>query len=159
MAASIPNPTTPTLEGVSRAPRDEATFSQKPESFMPEQADSVAADNRRRRAARYSVDLDVTMSSDHNFYAGFAENISSGGLFVATYVKRPRGDRMEIVLNLPGMPEPIRAVGEVRWLRDFSEQSNVPPGLGVRFVELPEAAAVAIETFLKGREPLFYDDE
>ncbi|HEX4337121.1 MAG TPA: TIGR02266 family protein [Polyangiaceae bacterium] len=145
MSGSIPTP-----DGASRAPRDEATFSQKPDSFTPD---------KRRRAPRFSVDLDVTMSSEHNFYAGFAENISSGGLFVATYVKRPRGDRMEIVINIPGRPEPIRAVGEVRWLRDYSEQSNVPPGLGVRFVELPETDAKAIEDFLKDRDPLFYDDE
>jgi uncharacterized protein (TIGR02266 family) len=158
MAASIPDPTTPTLDGTARAPREEATFSKRSESLVPEKPDSFEPDNRRR-TPRYSVDLDVTMSSDHNFYAGFAENISSGGLFVATYVRRPRGDRMEIVLNLPGMPEPIRAVGEVRWLRDFSEQSNVPPGLGVRFIDLPEAAATAIESFLQGREPLFYDDD
>jgi uncharacterized protein (TIGR02266 family) len=146
MSATIPQPE----ECTERAPRDEATFSTKLDSFRPD---------NRRRAARYSVDLDVTMSSDHNFYAGFAENISSGGLFVATYVQRPKGDRMEIVLNIPGHPEPIRAIGEVRWLREFSEQSNVPPGLGVRFVELPEGAASAIDGFLKDREPLFYDDE
>jgi uncharacterized protein (TIGR02266 family) len=133
-----------------RAPREEATFSAKHESFTPD---------NRRRAARYSVDLDVTMSSDHNFYAGFAENISSGGLFVATYVQRPKGDRMEIKLNLPGCPEPICAVGEVRWVRVFSERSNVPPGLGIRFIELSAADQAAIERFLKDREPLFYDDE
>ena len=143
------SPTMP-LEGAERTPREEATFSTKPESFTPD---------NRRRAPRYSVDLDVTMSSAHNFYAGFAENISSGGLFVATYVRRPKGDRMEIVLNLPGHPEPIRAIGEVRWVREFSEHSNVPPGLGVRFVELPDGAAAAIDRFLKDREPLFYDDE
>jgi uncharacterized protein (TIGR02266 family) len=99
------------------------------------------------------------MSSDHNFYAGFAENMSAGGLFVATYVKRPKGDRLDIVINIPGQQEPIRAVGEVRWLRDHSEHSNVPPGLGVRFVELPASDAKIIEDFLKNREPIFYDDD
>jgi uncharacterized protein (TIGR02266 family) len=137
-------------DGSRRPPRDEATFSIKPDASTP--------DNRRHQP-RYSVDLDVTMSSDHNFYAGFAENISSGGLFVATHVKRPKGDRLEIVINIPGRPEPIRAIGEVRWLRDYSEHSNVPPGLGVRFVELPEQDAEIIDNFLKDREPLFYDDD
>ncbi len=44
-------------------------------------------------------------------------------------------------------------------MRVFSERSNVPPGLGIRFVELSHAAQAAIERFLKDREPLFYDDE
>src|SRR5262249_25746610 len=150
MSVSIPQGEEGRPESSERKPREEATFSQK--------QDSVTPDNRRR-APRYSVDLDVTMSSDHNFYAGFAENISSGGLFVATYVQRPKGDRMEIKLNLPGIPEPICAIGEVRWVRVFPERSNVPPGLGIRFVELPDVAREAIERFLKDREPLFYDDE
>lgn len=145
MAGSSPTP-----DGSPRPPREEATFSRKPESSTPD---------NRRRAPRFSVDLDVTMSSDHNFYNGFAENISSGGLFVATHVRRPKGDRLEIVINIPGHPEPIRAVGEVRWSRDYSEHSNVPPGLGVRFVELPESDAKVIENFLKDREPIFYDDD
>jgi uncharacterized protein (TIGR02266 family) len=145
MSGSSPQP-----DGSPRLPREEATFSSEQDSPTP--------DNRRHQP-RYSVDLDVTMSSDHNFYAGFAENISSGGLFVATYVKRPKGDRLEIVMNIPGHPEPIRAIGEVRWSREYSEHSNVPPGLGVRFVELPEHDAKIIENFVKDREPIFYDDD
>ena len=127
----------------------EETTSSKPQSPKPE----------TRESGRFSVDLEVTMSSDHNFYAGFAENISSGGLFVATYVRRRKGDRLEIVFNIPSHPEPIRATGEVRWVREYSEHSNVPPGFGVRFVDLPDDAALAIDRFLKDREPLFYDDD
>lgn len=137
-------------DGNPRTPREEAVFSAKADSTTPDQ---------RRRAPRYSVDLDITMSSDHNFYAGFAENISSGGLFVATHVKRPRGDRLDIVINIPGRAEPIRVVGEVRWSREYSEHSNVPPGFGVRFVDLPERDAKVIDAFLRDREPIFYDDE
>ncbi len=133
----------------ARSPRDEATFTKNP---------SVSPDNRRI-TPRYSVDLDVTMSSEHNFYSGFAENISSGGLFIATHLLKPVGERLEIVLTLPGAPEPIRAMGEVRWVREYSERSNVPPGVGIRFVNLPDDAARAIEAFVKDREPLFYDDD
>jgi uncharacterized protein (TIGR02266 family) len=136
-------------EGEVRQPREEATFTKN---------ESVAPDNRRV-AARYSVDLDVTMSSEHNFYAGFAENISSGGLFIATHSLKPVGERLDIVVTLPDADGPIRAVGEVRWVREYSERSNVPPGVGIRFVDLPDWAASAIEAFLKDREPLFYDDE
>ena len=39
----------------------------------------------RRGHHRFSVDLDVSLGSDHNFYSGFAENLSVGGVFVATH--------------------------------------------------------------------------
>jgi len=130
-------------------PRDEATFTQK---------EHAAADNRRVHP-RYGVELDVTMSSDHNFYAGFAENVSSGGLFIATHLLKPVGEHFEISLRLPWQAEPIRGIGEVRWVREYSEQSNTPPGIGVRFVSLSDGAAESIDRFLKDRQPLFYDDE
>jgi uncharacterized protein (TIGR02266 family) len=137
------------VEEEPRQPREEATFTRK---------EPVAADNRRVNP-RYGVELDVTMSSDHNFYAGFAENISTGGLFIATHLLKPVGEHFEISLTLPGQQEPIRGIGEVRWVREYSERSNTPPGMGIRFVSLSPGAADAIDRFLKDRQPLFYDDE
>jgi hypothetical protein len=62
-------------------------------------------------------------------------------------------------VHLPGAPEPIRGAGVVRWVRVYSEASNVPPGMGIRFDPLGPAAVQTIETFLAQREPLFYDEE
>jgi uncharacterized protein (TIGR02266 family) len=132
-----------------RETREEATFT----------TNDAASEDNRRIYPRFGVDLDVTMSSDHNFYAGFAENISSGGLFIATHVLKPAGEKLEISVNLPDRPRPIRCIGEVRWVREYSERSNVPPGLGIRFLDLPAEDATAIEQFVKDREPLFYDDD
>ncbi|HVU00631.1 MAG TPA: TIGR02266 family protein [Polyangiaceae bacterium] len=129
--------------------REEATFSE---------ARNSQPDNRRIHP-RFAVDLDVSLSSDHNFYAGFAENISSGGLFIATHVQKPVGEKMDVSVTLPDGGDPIRCVGEVRWVRVYSEQSNVPPGLGLKFLGLSAADIARIETFLTNREPLFYDDD
>jgi uncharacterized protein (TIGR02266 family) len=138
--------------GEGREPREEATFTEKPADSR-----SPPSDNRRIYP-RFAVDLDVSLSSEHNFYAGFAENISSAGLFIATHVARPVGEKIDISVNLPD-GHPIQCGGEVRWVREYSERSNVPPGLGIRFLDLQPADAAAIERFLKDREPLFYDDD
>jgi hypothetical protein len=53
----------------------------------------------------------------------------------------------------------IRATGEVRWIRVFNEQSDTPPGMGVRFNDLAEASVALIQKFLARRDPLFFDDE
>jgi uncharacterized protein (TIGR02266 family) len=142
-----------TSEEKAQETRDEATFTR-----TERQGEAPSEDNRRIHP-RFAVDLDVTMSSEHNFYAGFAENISSGGLFIATHVLKPVGEKLEISVKVPNRADPVRCMGAVRWVREYSERSNVPPGLGIRFLDLPAADAEAIEQFLKDREPLFYDED
>lgn len=113
---------------------------------------------RRREYSRFHVDLDVTVGSDHNFYAGFAENLSAGGVFIATHKLKPVGSKIELSVNLPdGMQ--LYAEGEVRWIRVFNELSDTPPGMGVKFSDLPEASVALIQGFLSQRDPLFFDDD
>ena len=112
-----------------------------------------------REKARYGVDLAVTVNSEHNFYAGFIENMSVGGVFMATHLLKPLGEMMELTIYLPGREHPVRARGEVRWVREFNEASNVPPGMGIRFVEVDSDSVHAIDEFLGSREPMFFDDD
>jgi uncharacterized protein (TIGR02266 family) len=113
----------------------------------------------KRQHARFSVDLDVTLVSEHNFYGGFAENLSAGGVFIATHMLKSVGEKMEFSVNLPGAEAPVRGVGEVRWVREYSERSDSSPGVGLRFIFLEPGSLEAIEAFLKDRDLLFYDDE
>jgi uncharacterized protein (TIGR02266 family) len=113
----------------------------------------------RRRDPRYGVELDVTLESDHNFYAGFVENLSASGIFVATHTKRTIGELIEFSIRLAKDEDPITGVGEVRWTRQYSETSDSPPGIGLKFKKLGDGASSRIEAFLKNREPLFFDDE
>ena len=137
-------------------PRREAEFTKKTSGAGPVEA---GESNGRREHDRFGVELDVTVSSDHNFYAGFVENLSVGGIFIATHQLKPVGSRLEFSVNLPGRAEPIQGMGEVRWVRVYSEASNVPPGMGIKFEHLEPAAQSAIEAFLAQREPLFYDED
>jgi uncharacterized protein (TIGR02266 family) len=123
-------------------------------------ADSDEFDDSVSRVhERFLVDLQVSVLSEHNFYAGLAENISAGGLFIATHQLQKVGSRIELSLRMPESDEVFQIVGEVRWVRLYNEHSDTSPGLGVRFTELPTGAAAAIGRFLGQREPLFFDDE
>jgi type IV pilus assembly protein PilZ len=113
----------------------------------------------RRGNARFKVELTVSVSSAHNFYQGFAENLSRGGLFVATHQARPVGEDLELSIHLGQDDEPICAMGKVCWVRDFSEHSDVSPGLGVKFTNLSSDDEKKILKFLETREPIFFDDE
>ena len=130
----------------------------KPLEPTGEAETSEAAGSHRRGHKRFSVDLDVSLGSDHNFYSGFAENLSVGGVFVATHQLRPVGETVEVCIHLPDGTE-VRAAGEVRWVRLFNSESDMPPGMGLRFGALEPTANQAIERFLNQREPIFFDDE
>jgi len=112
-----------------------------------------------RSSPRAAVELDVSLGSDHNFYAGFVENLSAGGVFVATHLLRPVGEVIELSVHIPDDDEVITGTGEVRWLREYNESSDVPPGMGVKFLTLADGAEKIIEKFLAQRDPLFFDDE
>ncbi len=112
--------------------------------------------NQRARP-RLSVQVDVSLHTEHNFYAGLTENISEGGLFIATHENLPLGTQMNLSVTLPDH-EPFEVKGEVRWLREYNDfTSDVSPGIGVAFNDLPGARRKLIEQFIRKRSPLLYE--
>lgn len=112
----------------------------------------------RRAATRVDVETQVTYASDTNFFAGFAADLSDGGLFIATYNRQPIGTLIYISFSLPS-GHIVNAVGQVRWLRDTrDENQHAPPGMGVMFQGLAREDRAAIIDFLQAREPLFYTE-
>jgi uncharacterized protein (TIGR02266 family) len=131
---------------------DDATFSDLYEENPP----GSAAEERYQ--PRYGVDLSVTVNSEHNFFAGAATNLSAGGIFIATPIVHPIGTQFHLTLHLPDKPRPVSGVGEVRWLRAASEEQNLPPGIGIMFMELEDDGFERIAEFIEQREPLPYDE-
>ena len=122
---------------------------------MSEQRDSMSP--HRRGAERVSAEIEIGFQSESNFYSGFSENISEGGVFVATYHKHKLGDRHRVLLTLPGLEQPIEVSVEVRWVREADPVHDVKPGYGLQFVELTDAARETIERFVRKRAPMFYE--
>jgi uncharacterized protein (TIGR02266 family) len=110
---------------------------------------------------RYDLEVKVDLESDHNFYTGLTQNISAGGLFIATHHLRRVGDRISLKFQLPGSEKPIAVDTEVRWIRENSSLQRVDgaTGMGVRFMGLSPEATAAIQKFLQDRDSLYYDDE
>lgn len=113
---------------------------------------------QRRHAPRYRVDLDVSLGSEHNFYAGLAENMSAGGVFVATHLLKPVGEVLELTIHLPESHAIVQCAGEVRWIREYTEHTELPPGMGIRFLDPDPELLHAVDGFLATREPLFFDE-
>ncbi len=111
-----------------------------------------------RGSRRVDVEAEITFESEDNFYQGFSENISEGGLFLVTFLSRHRGDVITVRFSLPGVERAIETRAEVRWQRAADHEHSVNPGLGVRFMNLEEVDRRAIERFVSKREPIFYDE-
>lgn len=107
-----------------------------------------------RRTHRQVVELEVGISTQSNFYVGFTENLSEGGVFIATYALKPIGSRIDVVLSFPNGEE-LRVPGVVRWIREADAEGW--PGMGVQFEQLTPADEKNIRKFLAVREPMFYD--
>jgi uncharacterized protein (TIGR02266 family) len=113
--------------------------------------------DERRRFQRRKLEAQIDLASDTNFYAGFTEDISEGGLFVATVMLQQVGSRVNLTFALPDGHE-ITTTGVVRWLRDPSEESaDCVPGMGVQFDYLDPEDLERIREFVARREPLFFE--
>jgi uncharacterized protein (TIGR02266 family) len=120
-----------------------------------------ASEKNLRSSERIDLEVKVTLESDSNFYTGLTQNISAGGVFIATHLIRPIGSRISLKFALPGSPEPIAVETEVRWIKENSAlmRTDGASGMGVRFLDLAPEATAAITAFLENRDSLYYDDE
>lgn len=114
---------------------------------------SEVATNPRRLKPRIRLETSIDLHSQSNFYTGYTENISDGGLFLATHEPFVVGTEVDLAFTLPGAVE-IRARGAVRWIRD--EADGLSRGVGVAFTYLSPSAHDAIQHFLSKREPIIH---
>ncbi len=104
---------------------------------------------------RTFVEADIGLMSDSHFYTGLSLDISTGGLFVATYQPKPPGTEVSLYLVLPLDGHVVQATGIVRWTRDHG--TDAPPGMGIAFKNLSEADLAAITAFCDHRSPMYHD--
>ncbi len=114
----------------------------------------------RRSHERIPFTVVVSLTSEHNFYTGFTQDISEGGVFIATNCLEPVGAIREFELSVGAGKGKVTAQGEVRWVREANDFSDVPPGMGIRFLDLHPEIERRINQFIgRKREALFFDDD
>lgn len=114
-------------------------------------------DGERRTGERIELQVDIGFQTDTNFFTGYAEDLSDGGLFVATYDVKPVGTLLTLSFVLPG-GQHVVVPGRVAWVREpFDQSDDTTPGMGVAFEELDDADRAAILRFCAARAPLFFD--
>jgi uncharacterized protein (TIGR02266 family) len=113
----------------------------------------------RRHHNRVTLKTSVSIASESNFYSGLANDVSEGGLFVATHDVVAIGHAITLEFSFDAGEEPIRVQGEVRWIREFNPSTpDVHPGMGVQFRDLTEQDRGRIQRFVHQRATLLFEE-
>jgi uncharacterized protein (TIGR02266 family) len=124
---------------------------------------AVAAEQRaldeeeenRRKSLRLALHANVTMRSETNFFSAMTENISDGGVFVATLSPPDIGEKVKLQISVEGEGG-IVVSGIVRWLRSSEDGYS---GCGIQFENLSPEGKRAVDTLVSSieRDPLLAD--
>jgi uncharacterized protein (TIGR02266 family) len=80
-----------------------------------------------------------------------ALNLGRGGLFVRTGQPLAVGKRLAFEIQVPGELVPWSALGRVVWAREKDEGERRPPGMGVKLIDVEDAAVATIERLVAER--------
>ena len=98
----------------------------------------------------------VGVHSETNFFTGFTENISEGGVFISSLCPPDMGTEIDVDIAV-GEGESRRFRGRVAWIR--SDDSGQPTGCGVQFMDVTPEQQDILDRMVDeaGQDPLFYD--
>ncbi len=130
-------------------------MSAREKSTVPEISENAEEDrskvqvDRRRDLRTPLIVLKVKIESDRKTFFGYAKNISRSGMFIATVNPADPGTRFAVEIPLPDRTDvQVRCRCEVVWKRLYSERGHYEPGMGLRFTDIPEDTARAIEDWV-----------
>jgi uncharacterized protein (TIGR02266 family) len=148
-------------EGLSDADARElqmmSGFPRAPKRTGRERRPSGFGGNERRSSAtkRVFVEVEIGLATESHIYTGLSCDVSTGGVFVATYEASPPGTAVSLHFVLPD-GHVVNADGVVRWTRPAL--ADAPPGMGVAFVGISVESLEHIAAFCASRPPLYFDE-
>ncbi len=104
--------------------------------------------NSRRAHRRFPYETDITVQMSDETIPAVASNLSLGGIFITFAGKLHVGDRITLLLTLPGLPQETVPT-EVRWTIPRDEKHT---GCGLAFLHLSDRAMNAIITLSTNEE-------
>jgi len=104
-----------------------------------------------RCAIRHLLEVEVAVEceGEKGSRFGFTENMSTGGVFVATYVTAKQGTKITVALTMRD-GDSVRLAGEVRWQRPSASERW--PGLGIKFDDSGAAHEARMHKLLSLRD-------
>ncbi len=99
-----------------------------------------------RTSARLDVEIEVETGESHERRRCRTRDISSSGMLLESRHMLPVGAEFGFNFTLPERFTPIHGRGQV--VRHATERETISSGMGVKFIDFPEGAQEAIQTFV-----------
>lgn len=80
----------------------------------------------------------------------FLTNLSDGGTFINSNAPFTVGQRVEVSISSPKLPEPLKIAGHIRWRR-VADAEN-PGGVGIEFIFEEQDQNDAIDRLLRRKK-------
>lgn len=141
--------------GMVPATQDEAE--EMRQALEAERLSDVEREREKRAHKRVAMQVAVSGVGEDNFFVGFSEDISEGGVFISTMCPPCIGENIDLSIAI-SEEQALTIRGAVRWHR--SNGRGEPTGCGVCFLPMSTEQALLLQQALSltGRDPLFYDE-
>lgn len=110
---------------------------------------------KQREGSRLPYRLRVDYHTVDEFIIDYTENISRGGAFIRTRRPLTPGTRLQLEINVTGVPVLMKMRGKVAWVNPPSgprHRPDLPTGMGVRFIYPEEATRLMMEALVERLE-------
>lgn len=110
----------------------------------------------RRLEDRIPKKYRIAYTTPQALVKSYLHNISVGGVFVRTSNPLDPGTRLSLKITLPDAGKELEVECEVTWVRKEEERAPegvLPPGMGVKFLNLAQDARGRIEKILHQSPP------
>jgi len=85
---------------------------------------------------------------------GYAKNLSRSGMYIGSVNPREPGESYQVELKIPPpVAREVKCGCEVVWKRQYQSDARHEPGMGLRFFDLPDDVAEAIDDWAHSLAP------
>lgn len=108
-------------------------------------------EKNRRKHPRIYRPVKVNYYYGRNLYTESTMSLSMGGLYVKTRHPLEVGSLFMVDFTLPGFDNHFKVMGKVIW-KKVAGDANGPPGMGIKFSEVPKDDRIVLLQYLAGSQ-------
>ncbi len=104
-------------------------------------SDQPKADQRKSLRSPLIIQK-IHLEAERPVFFGYSKNISRSGIFIATTNPGKPGDQLNLQIPLPApLNKTLTCCCEIVWRRPIGKHLPFEPGMGLKFIDLPEDVA------------------
>jgi len=115
-------------------------------------ADEEIAPQNSKGEERCGMSLNVTYKSFNRFIIDYTRNVRKRRMFIKTKAYYEKGSRLDVLLNVPGLGEPVRILGRV--VQNSLSGKGGDAGIGIEFVDIDEKSRERLIKSLRAQKGL-----